>query len=117
MVGPRWRKVLSDLWSNKTRTLLVALSIAVGVFAVGMIAESRVRLLRGLSEQYMAGKPFSFVISTVEPFDDDLVDVIQKMDGVAAAEGLLQAVQGRHLLHTRRAPSMGEYATRRHPRL
>jgi putative ABC transport system permease protein len=87
MVGPRWRKVLSDLWSNKTRTLLVALSIAVGVFAVGMIAESRVRLLRGLSEQYMAGKPFSFVISTVEPFDDDLVDVIEKMDGVAAAEG------------------------------
>jgi putative ABC transport system permease protein len=31
MLRPRWRKVLRDLWSNKTRTLLVVLSIAVGV--------------------------------------------------------------------------------------
>ena len=38
MLSPRWRKVLGDLWSNKTRTILVVLSIAVGVFAVGMIA-------------------------------------------------------------------------------
>ena len=42
MIPPRWRKVLRDLWSNKTRTILVVLSIAVGVFAVGMIAGSRV---------------------------------------------------------------------------
>ena len=38
MLSPRWRKVLRDLWINKTRTLLVVLSIAVGVFDVGMIA-------------------------------------------------------------------------------
>ena len=38
MLNPRWRKVLRDLWGNKTRTALVVLSIAVGVFAVGMIA-------------------------------------------------------------------------------
>ena len=31
--GIRWRKVFRDLWGNKTRTLLVVLSIAVGVFA------------------------------------------------------------------------------------
>ena len=36
---PRWRKVLSDLWSNKTRTILVGLSIGIGVFALGMVAE------------------------------------------------------------------------------
>ena len=35
---PRWRKVLSDLIDNKARTLLVVLSIAVGVFAIGVIA-------------------------------------------------------------------------------
>lgn len=87
MVSPRWRKVLADLWSNKTRTLLVALSIAVGVFAVGMIAEARVRMLRGLSEPYLASNPFSAVIVTKEPFDQDLVDTISKMDGVAEAEG------------------------------
>ena len=35
MGSPRWNKVLRDLWGNKVRTLLVALSIAIGVFAVG----------------------------------------------------------------------------------
>ncbi len=87
MVSPRWRKVLADLWSNKTRTLLVVLSIAIGVFAVGMIADSRIRLLRGLSEQYLDGNPFSAVVTTIEPFDDELVQTVGKMDGVAAAEG------------------------------
>ncbi|MEJ2557520.1 MAG: hypothetical protein P8186_15085 [Anaerolineae bacterium] len=37
MISPRWRKVLRDLWHNKARTVIVVLSIAVGVFAVGMI--------------------------------------------------------------------------------
>ena len=38
MFRPRWRKVLHDLWDSKLRTVLVVLSISVGVFAVGMIA-------------------------------------------------------------------------------
>ena len=33
----RWRKVLADLWGNKTRTLLTVLTIAVGVFAMGLV--------------------------------------------------------------------------------
>ena len=37
MIAPRWRKVFRDLWSNKTRTILVLLSIAVGVSAIGMV--------------------------------------------------------------------------------
>ncbi len=49
MLSPRWRKVLSDLTSNKTRTILVVLSIAVGVFAVGMIAGSRAILANDLA--------------------------------------------------------------------
>lgn len=87
MQNPRWRKVIGDLWSNKTRTLLVALSIAIGVFTVGMIAEARERMIRGLSEEYIAGNPFSAVISTKEPFDEDLVEVIRDTPGVAEAEG------------------------------
>jgi putative ABC transport system permease protein len=34
----RWRKVFRDLGVARTRTVLVVLSIAVGVFAVGTIA-------------------------------------------------------------------------------
>lgn len=87
---PRWRKVFADLWVNKTRTLLVALSIAVGVFAVGMIAEGRERMLRGLTEPFLAGNPFSAVFSTAETFDEDLVEAIERVDGVAVAEGSAQ---------------------------
>ena len=32
-----WRKLWGDLWGNKVRTLLVVLSIAAGVFAIGAI--------------------------------------------------------------------------------
>jgi len=32
-----FRKIRRDLWRNKGRTLLVVMSIAVGVMAVGMI--------------------------------------------------------------------------------
>ena len=39
-MSPRWRKVLKDLWGNKARTLLAVLSIAISVFAVGMISSA-----------------------------------------------------------------------------
>jgi putative ABC transport system permease protein len=86
MLTPRWKKVLADLWSNKMRTLLVALSISVGVFAVGMIAESRIRMLRGLSEDYLQSDPFSGALATVDPFEEELLETIRRIDGVAEAD-------------------------------
>ena len=32
-----WRKVLADLWANKTRTFLMVLTITLGVFSVGFV--------------------------------------------------------------------------------
>jgi len=49
MLSPRWRKVLRDLWHNKPRTVIVVLSIAVGVFAVGMIASTQIMMSNDLS--------------------------------------------------------------------
>jgi putative ABC transport system permease protein len=86
-MNPRWRKVISDLLSNKTRTILTVLSIAVGVFAVGMIAEAGVSMSRGLAQGYQAGNPFSAVIFTRDTFDDDLVETVWRMPEVAAVEG------------------------------
>src|SRR5205814_324548 len=36
MFSLRMRKVLRDLWSNKSRTFLVVLSIAIGIFALSL---------------------------------------------------------------------------------
>ncbi len=87
MLSPRWKKVLSEIWGNKTRTVLVVLSIAVGVFAVGVISTSRVVLSRDLAEGYAAINPASATIYTEDPFDDDLVQVVRRMKEVQEAEG------------------------------
>jgi putative ABC transport system permease protein len=86
-MSPRWRKVARDLWGNKTRTALVVLSIAVGVFAVGMITASRTMLTRGLAADYEASRPSSATIYTNDPFDDDMVNAARQTRGVAEAEG------------------------------
>src|SRR4051794_20882160 len=86
MVRPRWRKVMRDLWGNKTRTLLVVLSIAVGVFAVGTTAGTWVMMSRDLSANYADINPSSAILFT-DPFDDALVDSIRGTRGVGEAEG------------------------------
>jgi len=85
MLSPRWRKVLGDLWSNKTRTILVVLSIAVGVFAIGMVGGARVILIRDLTGTWMSVNPASATLTT-EAFDDELVQIVRKMPGVSEAE-------------------------------
>jgi putative ABC transport system permease protein len=87
MMSPRWRKVLADLWGNKSRTALVVLSIAVGVFAVGMIAGSGEVMTRDLRVQFATTSPSSGQIFTRDAFDDDLVQAIRRMRSVGEAEG------------------------------
>jgi putative ABC transport system permease protein len=91
MLRPRWRKVLHDLWSNKARTLLVIASIAVGVFAIGVITGAYVLLSEDLSASYAAVNPANIDLIT-DPFGTAFVDAIRGMEGVAEAEGRRSAV-------------------------
>lgn len=86
MTNPRWRKVLRDLWGNKVRTILVILSIAIGVFAIGMIVGTQVILSEELAENYAKTDPASAILFP-NGFDEDLVFAIRRMDEVADAEG------------------------------
>jgi putative ABC transport system permease protein len=86
MPSPRWRKVIRDLWGNKTRTLLVVLSIAVGVFAVGMVASSRVVFTRELNQSWTAVNPYDAQLYT-DTFDEELLWTIQRMPEVEEADG------------------------------
>jgi len=83
---PRWSKVFSDLWDDKTRTALVVSSIAVGVFAVGMIMTAFVVLSEDINTSYAAANPVNIEIMT-GPFYEDLVRVIEKVPGVDDIEG------------------------------
>ena len=87
LIPVRLRKILRDLWSSKTRTVLIVLTIAIGAFAVGTIARTWVILSRELDQAYFGANPASIILSTDRAFHDDLVDAIQKMPAVADAQG------------------------------
>jgi putative ABC transport system permease protein len=85
MISPRWNKVFRDLWLYKTRTILVVLSIAIGVFAFGTIAATRQNVLQELRQSFLAINPESATIRS-EPFDEALEESIRRMEGVAEAD-------------------------------
>lgn len=78
LIYPRWRKTLRDIWLNKTRSSLVILAIALGVFSVGSILGGYAILIRELNENYLSTNPASATLR-IEGLDDDLVDEIQTM--------------------------------------
>lgn len=85
MLRPRWQKVLSDLWSNKIRTLLVVASIGIGLFSVGLITNMYVILIEDLRSGYASINPANIQIS-VSSYHSDLIDRIKRIDGVGQAE-------------------------------
>lgn len=83
---PRWNKVFSDLIDNKLRTVLVVLSIAVGVLSVGVIAGAYVIISEDMSASYAANNPANIEMRSGD-FDDDLLTTIRNVDGIEWAEG------------------------------
>jgi putative ABC transport system permease protein len=86
MMRPRWRKVFHDLVGNFSRTALVVLSIAVGVFSIGVIVGAYVIISHDMSASYAANNPMNIELRTT-PFDNTLVTVVKNMRGVNQAEG------------------------------
>lgn len=85
-----WRKVWRDLWNNKSRTLLVVLATAVGVFAIGIVFGLSGVMITRLAESYRASVPPHITFHT-DLFDKSLVETIQREPGVVAAEGEVRA--------------------------
>ena len=83
---PRWKKVLSDLWDNKARTVLVVLSIAVGVLAIGIITGAYIIIDADMGVSYAAHNPANLEFR-MEDFGQDLLDAVRNYPDVGAAEG------------------------------
>ena len=80
-------KILRDLSLNKNRTMLVILTIGIGIFAVGSVSRSWVILSNNLSQNYLSVSPSSATISTQQMFDETFVESVRRMPEIAVAEG------------------------------
>ena len=103
LIRTRWRKVMLDLWGNKTRTLLVISAIAVGVFAIGFIASAQAILIRELQRDYQNLNAAAAYVFT-EPFDDRLVESVAQIPGITS-------VAGGRTIRARVAVGNGEWRT------
>ena len=81
----RWNKILRELWINKTRSLLVVISITVGVAAIGIVLGTQMTLSKEIPNSYAASNPASASLTT-DAFDDDLIQVIRELPDVADVE-------------------------------
>jgi len=86
MLSPRWRKVLRELWGHKGRSLLIIISIAVGVLAVGMAVGAGAILPRELEAGYAAINP-AHAAFVADAFDERFVESVREMPEVRDAEG------------------------------
>ena len=83
---PRWHKVIRDLTSHRLRTVLVVLSIAVGIFAIGVVMGGRGVLTREFDTDYLSSSAPSAEFVTSD-FGTPLVRSIESRSDVRAAEG------------------------------
>jgi putative ABC transport system permease protein len=81
-----WRKVWRDLANNKLRSLLVAVSIAVGVFALGLVFGLSGLMREQMTRDHRATVP-AHITFWGGPFDQAIVDELAEEPGVAGAQG------------------------------
>src|SRR5574341_808734 len=84
-----FRKVWRDLWNHKGRTMLVVLSIAVGVMALGMTTASNSLLKRQMALARDASRKPHARLSFAIPLTDEAIEAVANMPEVAEAEGRL----------------------------
>jgi putative ABC transport system permease protein len=80
-------KTLRDLWGNRSRTLLVALSIAIGVIGVGMIVATWDVLTSDIRFRYDAINPAHIELAINRGVTADDLDALNKIAGVTAVQG------------------------------
>jgi putative ABC transport system permease protein len=86
LLRPRWRKVILDLWDNKLRTLLVVFSIAIGVFAVGMIAGAYLIIQNDMGASYASANPANIELRS-DAFAPEFIENLEDVAGVNQVEG------------------------------
>ncbi|MFZ5893040.1 MAG: FtsX-like permease family protein [Myxococcota bacterium] len=87
MIAVRWRKAYRDLWLARSRTLLAALSLGVGAFAVGAVLVAYAVLTREIDAGFRGTRPPSAIAHFEQGgADSTLARDVERLPGVLAAE-------------------------------
>jgi putative ABC transport system permease protein len=84
-----WKKAARDFWSERTRTLLVAAAIALGIAGFCAVLSSYAILVRELNRGYLATNPASATFRT-DDVDDALIAAVLADPRVSDAEARRQ---------------------------
>ena len=74
-----WKKVWRDLWGRKWRSSQVVLSIAVGVFAIGLTLGMLDTVQEGMSRAWQSANPSQILIGVGDGVTDDVLHFISTM--------------------------------------
>ena len=86
MIGSRWKKVWADFWSNRGRTFLTIVTIAVGAFAVGFNSNLGLYMNESMDIDYLSANPSEAEVYAY-PLNDDMVKMAREVQGVDTVEG------------------------------
>lgn len=84
------QKIRRDLWQYKARTLLIIMSIAVGVMAVGMITTSNYLLTTRMKDSHISSNPSHAWLYIRGSVDDAAIRSLARTEGVAQMEGFAE---------------------------
>ena len=88
-----WRKVVRDFWQERTRSLLVAAAMALGIAAFSAVLSTYAILNRELNQGYLATNPASATLR-MDKVDEEVLKLAAGDLGVAIAEAR-RVVSGR----------------------
>jgi putative ABC transport system permease protein len=84
-LGARWNKIFHDIWDNKSRSLLVIFTLAIGIAAVGMINNAARMIKRDMFGEFAGTHPSSISLS-ISPFPKELASSVTASREVELAE-------------------------------
>jgi putative ABC transport system permease protein len=93
------RKVWRDLWRNKGRTLMVIMSISVGVMAVGMVVSGNTLVLGQMASSHIESNPSHGILWLAGTVDEDIIRSLKRIPSVEDVEGYSDAD-----VHWKRSP-------------
>jgi len=81
------RKVWRDLWRNKGRTLMVIMSISVGVMAVGMVVSGNTLVLGQMARSHVESNPSHAILWLAGVINEDTIRSLKRIPSVEGIEG------------------------------